>query len=91
MSLGSLKSFGARRERKYPENSEVSGCSLAPFCPAHGSDGEDGGGSDYGGGCASVLDGDRVHAYEERVPNNREFERTSGRTWPKSSGTFGTV
>lgn len=32
-----------------------------------------------------------MHAYEERVPNNPEFERTSGRTWPKSSGTFGTV
>lgn len=29
-----------------------------------------------------------MHAYEKCVPNNLKFERTSGQTWPSSSGTF---
>lgn len=68
-SVGTLKSLDGRRARKYPENSEaeVPACAVpAPFCSDAASRGA--AGEREGGGCASVLDGDRVHAYGGTCP-----------------------
>lgn len=85
-SVGILKSLDGRRARKYPENSEVEFglCSLAPFCGGRGRER----GREVVHRCWMEIE---YTPTEERVPNNPEFERTSGRTWPRSSGTFGTV